>query len=108
MNRIIRTAARAASAINAAVVLAAPEPGEDPTADLELVIDEATKWIAGIAFAIATLCATAGLALYMTALGDTTQLERAKIAFKAAGIGYAGVILAPILLGILGQILGEI
>jgi hypothetical protein len=108
MNRIIRTAARAASAITTVVVLAAPEPGDDPTADLELVIDDATKWIAGIAFAIATLFATAGLALYMMAGGDTTQIERAKVAFKAAGVGYAGVILAPVFMGIMGQILGEI
>ncbi|MGN9912754.1 pilin [Phytohabitans sp. LJ34] len=108
MNRIIRTVARTASAVTTAVVLAAPEPGEDPTADLELVIDDATKWIAGIAFAIATLCGTAGLALYMMAGGDTTQLERAKVAFKAAAVGYAGVILTPVFMGILGQILGEI
>lgn len=110
MSRIVRTAATAAAGIRwtvaAAVVVAAPEPGEDPTADLRQVVDNATNWIAGIAFAVATLFATAGLALYMMAGGDTTQIERAKVAFKAAGVGYAGVVLAPVLLGIVGQILG--
>ncbi|GAA4471006.1 pilin [Phytohabitans houttuyneae] len=111
MNRMVRTSARIRATISSAAtvpaVLAAPDPAGDPTADLKVVIDNAVGWIAGIAFAIATLFATAGFALYMMAGGDTTQIERAKTAWKAAAVGYAGVILAPVLLGILSGILGN-
>jgi hypothetical protein len=75
-------------------------------ADLGTVIDNATTWVVGIIFGVATLFATVGAALYMMAGGDPAQLERGKTAMKSALVGYALALLAPVLLAIVEGILG--
>jgi len=74
--------------------------------DLPTVITNLQNWIVGILAAVATLFLVIGFARYMTAGGDPSEAERAKGAFKAAAIGYAGALLAPWLFGQLQNILG--
>jgi hypothetical protein len=74
--------------------------------DLTTVIANLQGWIVGILAAVATLFLVIGFARYMTAGGDPSEAERAKGAFKAAAIGYAGALLAPWLMGQLQNILG--
>lgn len=89
-----------ASAVAVAVPAYAAEPQYLAVADLPTVINNITAWVVGIAFGVATLFATFGFFLYLTAGGDPTSVEKAKSAFKNAGIGYAGALLAPVLLTI--------
>jgi hypothetical protein len=74
--------------------------------DLQTVIGNLQGWIISILAAVATLFLVIGFARYMTAGGDPGETERAKGAFKAAAIGYAGALLAPFFMGVLQQILG--
>jgi len=80
--------------------LAAPDTGP-----LAHVIDNLRAWIMGILAAVATLYLTIGGVRYLTAGGDPTEVDKAKSAFKSAGIGYALAFLAPVLLGMLQSIL---
>ena len=59
----------------------------------------------GILAAVATLYLTIGGVRYLTAGGDPTEVDKAKSAFKSAGIGYALAFLAPVLLTMLQSIL---
>lgn len=96
------------------VVLALPATAwaapNDPTVlavnDLPTVIANLQGWIIGILAAVATLFLVIGFARYMTAGGDPSETERAKGAFKAAAIGYAGALLAPWFMTVLQGILG--
>ena len=96
------------------VVLALPATAwaatQDPTVlavnDLPTVIANLQGWIIGILAAVATLFLVIGFARYMTAGGDPSETERAKGAFKAAAIGYAGALLAPWFMSVLQGILG--
>ncbi|MFL6072446.1 MAG: pilin [Mycobacteriales bacterium] len=74
--------------------------------DLPTVINNLTAWIVGISATVATFFLTWGFLRYMTAGGDPGQLEKAKLALRNAAIGYAGTLLAPVLVTILKQILG--
>ncbi len=74
--------------------------------DLATVIGNLQGWIVSVLAALATLFLVIGFARYMTAGGDPSETERAKGAFKAAAIGYAGALLAPFFMGVLQQILG--
>ena len=92
------------TATAAAVAVAVPAYAAEPTTvavnSLPTVIGNITAWIVGIAFGVATLFATYGFLLYLAAGGDPTSVEKAKSAFKNAAIGYAGAVMAPILLAI--------
>jgi len=74
--------------------------------DLGTVIANLQAWIIGILAAVATLFAVVGFGRYMTAGGDPSEAERAKVALKAAAVGYAGALLAPFFMGVLKGILG--
>ena len=82
------------------VPMAAPD-----TSGLAHVIDNLRAWIMGILAAVATLYLTIGGVRYLTAGGDPTEVDKAKSAFKSAGIGYALAFLAPVLLTMLQSIL---
>jgi len=69
-------------------------------------VNEATKWLMGILAAVATLFLTIGGVRYVMAGGDPGEIEKAKGAFKSAGLGFALAALAPIVVGILKTILG--
>jgi hypothetical protein len=99
ISRLLTIATATACAV-AVAVPAYAEPHILAVNDLPTVIGNITAWVVGIAFGVATLFATIGFFLYLTAGGDPTSVEKAKSAFKNAGIGYAGALLAPILLAI--------
>jgi hypothetical protein len=87
-----------AIAVTIAVPAFAAEPAPDPTGQLNTIIGKITAWVVAIAFGVATLFATIGFLRYLAAGGDPTEVEKAKSAWKNAAIGYAGAVLAPILL----------
>src|SRR5258708_24792095 len=64
-------------------------------ASIGQVISNTTVWIVGILAGLATLFLTIGGVRYVMAGGDPAEGEKAKTAFKSAGIGYPPAILAP-------------
>ena len=108
--RLVTVAVLCTAAVAAALVAAAPVFAADPTYlavnTIPQVLDQATKWLMGILAAVATLFLTIGGVRYVAAGGDPGEVEKAKSAFKSAGVGYALAALAPIVVGILKSILG--
>jgi hypothetical protein len=108
--RLVTVAVLSTAAVAAALVAASPAFAADPTYlavnTIPQVLDQATKWLMGILAAVATLFLTIGGVRYVTAGGDPGEVEKAKSAFKSAGVGYALAALAPIVVGILKSILG--
>lgn len=88
----------------AAPSLAGP-PAPPAVNDLATVINNLRFWVMGIIGAVATLFLCVGGARYLMAGGDPSEIERAKGAFKSAGIGYALALLAPVVMTILNSIL---
>jgi phosphotransferase system glucose/maltose/N-acetylglucosamine-specific IIC component len=88
-----------ADAILAAPLQAAPTSLHD-------VVTGIQGWIMGLLAAVATLFLVVGGLRYMTAGGDPAQIEQAKGNVKAAVIGYALAVLAPMILQILAGIVG--
>jgi hypothetical protein len=84
--RSSRLAALAVPALPAGQLLAADS--------ISRVIANATVWIIGILAGLATLFLTVGGLRYLMAGGDPAEVERAKTAFRSAGIGYALAVLA--------------
>ena len=81
--------------------------GPDPaTAQLDKILANATAWLVGILAALATLFLTIGGIRYVMAGGDPGEVEKAKGAFKSAGLGYALAALAPLVVSIIKGILG--
>jgi hypothetical protein len=74
--------------------------------DVKTVLDNIRNWIMGILAVIATTFLTIGGVRYMAAGGDPGQLERAKAAFRSAGIGYGLAALSPVVVGVLQNIVG--
>jgi hypothetical protein len=90
-----------------AVPAYAAAPGADPaTARLDAILANATAWLVGILAALATLFLTIGGIRYVMAGGDPGEVEKAKGAFKSAGLGYALAALAPLVVSIIKGILG--
>ena len=108
--RLATVAVLTTAGVAAALVAAAPVFAADPTYlavnTIPQVLDQATKWLMGILAAVATLFLTIGGVRYVAAGGDPGEVEKAKSAFKSAGVGYALAALAPIVVGILKSILG--
>ncbi len=65
-----------------------------------------TVWIVGILAGLATLFLTIGGVRYLMAGGDPAEVEKAKTAFKSAGIGYALALLAPVVVTVLKSLVG--
>ena len=74
--------------------------------DLNQVIDNLRIWLAGLLAGLATLLLTIGGIRYLFAGGDPAALERAKGSIKAAIVGYALALLAPVLASIVRRIVG--
>ncbi|KQC38005.1 hypothetical protein UK82_13055 [Frankia sp. ACN1ag] len=85
---------------------APPVPPVPAVTDLNQVITNMRNWLIGILAGAATLFASVGGLRYMGANGDPAEVERAKGSFKAAGIGYALAVLAPVLLTALRSVVG--
>ena len=75
-------------------------------ASIGQVISNTTVWIVGILASLATLFLTIGGVRYVMAGGDPAEVEKAKTAFKSAGIGYALAILAPVVVTVLKSLVG--
>lgn len=92
----------------ALVVLAgaAPALAQTNTPTLSGVIDNLRNVVVGLLAGLATLFLTVGGLRYMSAAGDPSQVERAKVALRSAGVGYGLAILAPVLVGILKSVVG--
>ncbi|MDE1673191.1 pilin, partial [Nocardia gipuzkoensis] len=70
------------------------------------VIDNARNWIVGILAGLATLFLTIAGARYLLGGGDPSEIEKAKTAFRAACLGYALAMLAPVIVAVLKSIVG--
>jgi hypothetical protein len=91
--------ATAAALVSAPAALAA-------ASDLNQVIDNIRVWITGLLAALATLLLMVGGVRYLLAAGDPGSHERAKGSIKAALLGYALALLAPVLVSIVQRIVG--
>lgn len=74
--------------------------------DLPTIIGNLRNWLMGILAALATLFLTVGGVRYLMAGGDPGEVERAKAAFRSAGIGYVLAAIAPVVLTVLKGIIG--
>src|SRR5438552_7377430 len=90
---LVRLVAWMVASTAAAVMAGAPAyagpPNPDPTKQLTTILGNTTAWLMGILAAVATLFLTVGGVRYLIAGGDPGEIERAKAAFKSAGLGYA-------------------
>ena len=74
--------------------------------DINTVLSNLRVWLAGLLAALATLFLTIGGIRYLLAGGDPAALERAKGSIKAAIIGYALALLAPVLATVVQRVVG--
>ncbi|WP_198347292.1 pilin [Nocardia terrae] len=95
---VVLAAAGAASA-EAVTVLAVAD-------SFETVLNNLRNWLIGILALIATVCLTIGGTRYLISSGDPGEVERAKVALRAACLGYALAMLAPVVVGVLKSIVG--
>ena len=82
--------------VTAAVLLAAtaePALAADPT--IQGVIDRLRLLLVGLLVGLASLALTVGGVRYLAAGGDPGGVQKAKMMFKAAAVGYAIAALAP-------------
>jgi Type IV secretion system pilin len=75
-------------------------------ASVDQVLTNIRSWIMGILAGLATVFVSVGGVRYVMAGGDPGEVERAKTAFRAAGIGYAMAALAPLVVTVLRGIVG--
>ncbi|WP_219419428.1 pilin [Pseudonocardia nigra] len=105
------------SPVRAAALTLAAAPGAAPDApdggvvlaqaeSVDQVLTNVRNWLMGILAALATVFATIGGIRYVMANGDPGEVEKAKLAFRSAGIGYALAALAPLLITILQGLVG--
>ena len=86
----------------------APAPGAvlAVAGTLDQVLDNLRNWLIGILAALATVCLTVAGARYLIGAGDPAEQEKAKSALRAACLGYALAMLAPVIVEVLKQIVG--
>jgi len=94
------TTATAAYAADAAVVVLAQAES------VEQVLENVRGWVVGILASLATVFLTIGGVRYILGSGDPGEIEKAKIAFRSACVGYALAILAPLVVTVLQGIVG--
>ena len=89
-----------------ALLALAAAPVAFAASDINSVISNLRVWLAGLLAALATLFLTIGGIRYLLAGGDPAALERAKGSIKAAIIGYALALLAPVLATVVQRVVG--
>ncbi len=77
-----------------------------PAASVDQVLTNLRAWLIGILAGLATVFLTLGGIRYVMAGGNPGEIEKAKSAFRGAGIGYALAILAPLVVSVLRGIVG--
>ncbi|QFU86759.1 pilin [Amycolatopsis sp. YIM 10] len=75
---------------------------------IDEVLSNIRNWIMGILAGVAVVFLTIGGLRYLMASGDPGEIEKAKGAFKAAGIGFGLAALAPLVVEILKGIVGGV
>ena len=75
-------------------------------ASVDQVLTNIRNWVMGILASLATVFFSFGAVRYLMAGGDPGEIEKAKTAFKAAGIGYGMCALAPLIVTVLAGIVG--
>jgi Type IV secretion system pilin len=103
MNRKLRLALALALIASLALLAA---PAAFAATDINTVISNLRVWLAGLLAALATLFLTIGGIRYLWAGGDPAALETAKGSIKAALIGYALALLAPVLATVVQHVVG--
>jgi hypothetical protein len=73
---------------------------------VDQVLTNIRNWLMGILAGLATVMATIGGIRYTMADGDPGEVQRAKTAFRNAGIGFALAALAPLLVTVLQGVVG--
>jgi Type IV secretion system pilin len=86
--------------------LLVPQEAAAAASSLGQVVDNLRVWLVGLLAALATLLLTIGGVRYLLAGGDPGELERAKGTIKAALIGYALAVLAPVLVTVVQHVVG--
>nr|WP_281201721.1 pilin [Nocardia anaemiae] len=108
--RILATACTVAVVLMLAAGTAAATPPQPPVlaiaSSLDQVLDNLRNWLIGILAALATVCLTVAGARYLIGAGDPAEMEKAKSAFRAACLGYALAMLAPLIVAVLQSIVG--
>lgn len=104
--RLLRVVGVLATVVAAALLVAtgsayAAEPVEPTVTSIDQVINNIRLWLLGILAAWATFCLTVGMIRYTS--GDPGEVEKGKLALRNAAIGYAGALLAPLLVTIFGE-----
>jgi hypothetical protein len=97
-----------AAAAGAVLALAAADPVHTVAlaGSVGEVLDNIRNWTMGILAGLATVFLTIGGVRYVTAGGDPGEVQKAKSAFKSAGIGYGLAALAPLVVTVLKGIVG--
>lgn len=106
---ILATACTVAIVLMLAAGSAAATPPGDVLAiasSLDQVLTNLRNWLIGILAALATVCLTVAGARYVIGAGDPAEMEKAKSAFRAACLGYALAMLAPLIVAVLQSIVG--
>jgi hypothetical protein len=82
---------------------AAPDTGAVVLAadSIDEVVNNIRIWLVGIFAGWATLCLTVAFLRYTS--GEADEVERGKRGFRSAAIGYAGALLSPLIVTIVGQ-----
>jgi hypothetical protein len=75
-------------------------------ASVDEVLNNIRNWLMGILAGLATVFLSVGFVRYLMAGSDPGEVEKAKGAFRAAGFGYAGCALAPLIVTVLKGIVG--
>lgn len=73
---------------------------------IDEVLNNIRAWLMGILAGLATVFFSIGGVRYVWGGGDPGEIEKAKTAFKAAGIGYGLAALAPLVVTVLKGIVG--
>ncbi len=96
----LTTTSAAADAADAGVIVLAQAES------VEQVLENVRGWVVGIRALLATVFLTIGGVRYILGSGDPGEIEKAKVAFRSACVGYALAILAPLVVTVLQGIVG--
>ncbi|MFF4989694.1 hypothetical protein ACFY19_21055 [Streptosporangium saharense] len=99
---LVAFAATAVLAESDAITAAAPSSPDQ----LGRVFDNLRTWLISLLTTLATLMLTIGGLRYLIAGGDPGEVQKAKAALKAAALGYALAVLAPLFVNVLKRVVG--
>ena len=98
---LLATAALSVVAVPHAAYAAEPDMAVLAVESIDQVVNNIRLWLVGILASWATLCLTVGFLRYTS--GEPGEVEKGKLALRSAAIGYAGALLAPLLVTIIAK-----